>query len=162
MVHVVMSDLLRAEAQRPGSRWAEEINQKLPTGALVGVELSTAVLRRFVDELPLWEGKTYLLDGFPRNLEQAMGFDMQVGRARGTISLICSPQIMEERRAKRARSDDRSEIAEARYQGYLNETVPAIAFLEHYCHEVKQVSSNKDGEEGWRIFRLALGVGREQ
>lgn len=77
-MHVVMSDLLRAESEKPGSPWAEEIKQKMSTGALVSKEVSTAVLRRFVDELPRSDGKRYFLDGFPRNLEQAMAFDKEV------------------------------------------------------------------------------------
>ena len=77
-VHVVMSDLLREEAQRPDSPWALEVSQKLPTGVLMSGELTTAVLKRYIHGLSPTESRLHLLDGFPRSLEQAKDFDLKV------------------------------------------------------------------------------------
>ncbi|KAL8726076.1 MAG: hypothetical protein Q9166_006955 [cf. Caloplaca sp. 2 TL-2023] len=72
--HIVMSSLLKAEAERSDSPWAQEINDKLPSGTLVSSELSTAILQGWFDRMPKDQTCTYLLDGFPRNIGQANKF----------------------------------------------------------------------------------------
>ena len=73
-----MSDLLRAEMDKPDSPWAQEIKAKLPFGVLVSRELSTAVLQAWYSGLPQGHTTTYLLDGFPRDIEQAGDFSEKV------------------------------------------------------------------------------------
>lgn len=73
-----MSDLLRAEMDKPDSPWVQEIKAKLPFGVLVSSELSTAVLQAWYSRLPQGHTTTYLLDGFPRDVEQAGGFAEKV------------------------------------------------------------------------------------
>ncbi|KAL8856014.1 MAG: hypothetical protein Q9178_007385 [Gyalolechia marmorata] len=154
--HVIMSDLLREERNRPGSPWAQEIKDKLPSGTLVSSELSTAVLQAWYNRQPQDHTVTYLLDGFPRNIEQAGKFAEKLGIAKATISLSCSEQVMEERLKERGRYDDDPKVARERYSGYLNETVPAIMYLEDIVPHVVSVSSDKQGDEGWLMFKEAL------
>lgn len=73
-----MSDLLRTEMDKPDSPWAHEIKAKLPFGVLVSSELSTAVLQAWYSRLPQGHTNTYLLDGFPRDIEQAGDFAEKV------------------------------------------------------------------------------------
>ncbi|KAL8713102.1 MAG: hypothetical protein Q9225_006822 [Loekoesia sp. 1 TL-2023] len=127
--HVVMSDLLREEAQKPGSVNAPEIDRKLPTGTLVSGDLATAVLKKFLSGLSPDTSQTILLDGFPRNLGQAQKFEEKIGTAKATISLMCSRDILEKRLAHRGRDDDDPTIAANRHQGHLDETLPAIDHL---------------------------------
>ncbi|KAL8685971.1 MAG: hypothetical protein Q9218_007434 [Villophora microphyllina] len=49
-----------------------------------------------------------------------------MGVAKATISLTCSPQILEERRLKRARPDDDPAIAKDRERSHEMETLPII------------------------------------
>ena len=65
---------------------------------------------------------------------------------------------MEERLKERGRYDDDPKVATERYSGYLNETVPAIKHLEDIVPHVVSVSSDKQGDEGWLIFKEALLV----
>ncbi|KAL8728068.1 MAG: hypothetical protein Q9181_005479 [Wetmoreana brouardii] len=154
--HVVMSDLLRAEAADPGSPWAREINEKLPNGILVSSELCVDVFSTWRSAQRRSCPRFCLLDGFPRNVDQAREFQEKMGLAQATISLTCSPKTLEERRAKRSRPDDDQKIAEARYQGYLDQTVPAIEHLRQTLDYMKEVTSDKDGDEGWELFKSAL------
>ncbi|KAL8954399.1 MAG: hypothetical protein Q9183_007144 [Haloplaca sp. 2 TL-2023] len=170
-----MSDLLREEAKRPDSPWALEINAKLPKGELMSGKVTTAVLDRYIREVLPFDGRLLLLDGFPRNLEQAKDFELLNGRAQKIISLTCSENVMKERLAARGRNDDAQEIAESRYQSYLEETVPAIEYLKRGEHEVvevsdasdlrgrtlpnadgSQVSSDQSGDEGFYEFVQAI------
>lgn len=70
-----MSELLSKEAARPHSPWALEISQKLPTGTLVSSDACIAILKDFLGGLPQCDERIILLDGFPRNIDQARKFD---------------------------------------------------------------------------------------
>ncbi|KAI4233710.1 MAG: hypothetical protein LQ352_008226 [Teloschistes flavicans] len=151
-----MSSLLDEEKDKGDSPWAEEIKSKKPKGVLVSSECSTSVLRSFFKELSPSDNKVYLLDGFPRQIQQARDFDEKVGTGKAIISLTCSPEIMAERRLKRARSDDDPAIAKSRERSHIEETLPAILDQEKQGRHVHEVASDKDGDEGWEVFKTAL------
>ncbi|KAL8882551.1 MAG: hypothetical protein Q9192_007565, partial [Flavoplaca navasiana] len=154
--HVIMSDLLRAEKDKPESPWAQEIQEKMPLGVHVSSQVSTGVLKAWYKSLPQDHTKAYLLDGFPRNIEQAEAFLAKMDVAKATISLNCPKDVLLERLQKRARADDNPDIAKNRYDSHVDETVPAIDYLEENGVHVGDVSSEQEGEEGWRIFKDAL------
>lgn len=85
--HIVMSDLLREEAQEVGSINAPEIDRKLPTGALVSGDLATAVLKKFLGGLSPYTSQTILLDGFPRDIDQAQKFEEKVCQLRTSTGI---------------------------------------------------------------------------
>lgn len=76
-----MSDLLRHEAQRPDSPFADEINSKLPMGILVSSDAAIAAFKSYLDGSPHDDSRRILLDGFPRNLDQAQKFRQEVWHA---------------------------------------------------------------------------------
>ncbi|KAL8976433.1 MAG: hypothetical protein Q9205_007555, partial [Flavoplaca limonia] len=139
--HVIMSDLLRAEKDKPESPWAQEILAKMPLGVHVSSQVSTSVLQAWYNSLPQDHTKTYLLDGFPRNIEQAEAFLAKMDLARATISLNCPKAVLLERLQKRARADDDPDIAKNRYDSHIDETVPAVEYLEKNAVHVVDVSS---------------------
>ncbi|KAL8874045.1 MAG: hypothetical protein Q9198_006939 [Flavoplaca austrocitrina] len=145
--HVIISDLLRAEKDKAESPWAEEILAKMPLGVHVSSQDHT---------------KSYLLDGFPRNIEQAEAFLAKMDIAKATISLNCPKDVLLERLQKRDRADDDPKIAKNRYDSHVDQTVPAIDYLEENGVHVVNVSSEQEGEEGWRIFKDALLVSQPQ
>lgn len=87
--HVIMSDLLRAEMAKPDSPWAQEIQAKMPLGVHVNSEVSTGVLQAWYKSLPQDHTKTYLLDGFPRNIEQAEAFLAKVRLDANDTDRVC-------------------------------------------------------------------------
>lgn len=84
-----MSDLLRAEKDKPDSPWAQEIKAKMPFGVLVSSEISTAVLQAWYNRLPQNHMNTYLLDGFPRDIEQAGDFAEKVSVVLHNLGCNC-------------------------------------------------------------------------
>ncbi|KAI4172294.1 MAG: hypothetical protein LQ346_008627, partial [Caloplaca aetnensis] len=154
--HVVMSDLLHEAKKNASAPHAEEIARKLPTGTLVGGEVAISILGDFLRTFTPDSAPTILLDGFPRNIEQAQAFEKNLGFALATISLTCSAATCKKRREERARQDDSPETGDARYQGHLDDTVPAIEYLRRNNIRVVEVSSEKTGDEGYLDFADAL------
>ncbi|KAG7008519.1 hypothetical protein G7Y79_00005g016600 [Physcia stellaris] len=152
-----MSDLLRREAQRPTSPFAEEINSKLPKGILVSSDAAIAALRSYLEVLSDDKSRRILLDGFPRNLDQAQKFRQEIGEVMGTVVLPCQKDIALRRLEQRNRDDDDIAIAEHRLQSHLDETVPMIEdYLSKMDRPVCQVDSNGDAEQVWVEFQNVL------
>lgn len=73
-----MSDMLREAQENASAAHAEEIARKLAKGSLVSGEVAMSALRGFLSTLPTNPSPTILLDGFPRDIEQAQSFENQV------------------------------------------------------------------------------------
>lgn len=68
-------DLLREEQQRPGSQYGELIKTYIREGNIVPMEVTIALLENAM----LASGqKRFLIDGFPRKMDQALKFEEQV------------------------------------------------------------------------------------
>lgn len=68
-------DLLREEQQRPGSQYGELIKTYIREGKIVPMEVTIALLENAM----LASGqKRFLIDGFPRKMDQALKFEEQV------------------------------------------------------------------------------------
>ena len=92
---MVAGDLLRAEQHRPGSQYGEMIRTYIKEGLVVPMEVTIKLLENAMREA-LSEGRTaegweegrgrFLIDGFPRKMDQALKFDEDVRapRDRGT------------------------------------------------------------------------------
>ena len=78
ITHVSMGDLLRDERDKPGSPWAREINDAIHQGRLVSGELSIKVLQDHFSKGLKPGRNNVILDGFPRNIDQATLFEEKV------------------------------------------------------------------------------------
>ena len=78
ITHVSMGDLLRDERDKPGSPWAQEINDAIYQGRLVSGELSIKVLQEHFSKGLKPRRNNVILDGFPRNIDQATLFEEKV------------------------------------------------------------------------------------
>lgn len=85
-----------------------------------------------------------LLDGFPRNVNQARELDGILARRDKTVDHVINIQVDEEaitaRLLARGRDDDKPEIIENRFQVYRNQTEPV---LNYYAD--RGVTRNIDG-----------------
>lgn len=88
----VAGDLLRAEQQREGSEFGQLIADHIKEGKIVPQEVTIALLKNAMREAIKTQGAAYkvskeqqskwadskgrfLIDGFPRKMDQALGFD---------------------------------------------------------------------------------------
>ncbi|GIU84322.1 MAG: adenylate kinase [Acidimicrobiales bacterium] len=126
IVHVSTGDMLR-EAVSDDSALGRRVREYVEAGDLVPDEL---VIELVTDRLGRVDAKTrgWVLDGFPRTLEQAEAL-LDAIRPDGitlAIELVVPVEVVVERMKGRGRSDDTEEAIRRRLELYERETVPAV------------------------------------
>ncbi len=104
-----------------------------------------------------------LIDGFPRNIEQAKvlaGALTFFEREKiQVINLDTPEEIVRERMKGRGRADDTEESINKRLQGYKEETLPVLGFYrEQENSEVFDIDGGKTIEEVWAEIINKLGL----
>ena len=82
MPHISTGDLLRAEIAKGN----EEINELISNGKLVGDDIVLNLLKNRIIESDCNNG--YILDGFPRNVEQAKAYDKILEELNKDIGIV--------------------------------------------------------------------------
>jgi UMP-CMP kinase len=134
---VSAGDLLRAEQQREGSEFGQLIADHIKEGKIVPQEVTIALLKNAMRDAIKTQGAAYkvpeeqkskfqdgkgrfLIDGFPRKMDQALGFDETVCPSRFVLFLQCSEKAMLERLMERGktsgRADDNAESIKKRFR----------------------------------------------
>lgn len=89
ILSALAGDLLRAEQNREGSQYGELIRTNIKEGKIVPMEVTIKLLENAMNDAvksksgtPGWEdGKgRFLIDGFPRKMDQAEKFEEDVSR----------------------------------------------------------------------------------
>ena len=76
--HLSAGDLLRIEQQREGSEHAPVIQEHIKEGKIVPMDIVLKLMQESMGR-SIKEGHTkFLIDGFPREMEQAVKFDAEV------------------------------------------------------------------------------------
>lgn len=78
IIHLSVGDLLREEKSKPGSKNSKLIEQAMQQGKIVPAELAVNVLGDAIMQETKKGSKIFLVDGFPRNMEQAIHFESKV------------------------------------------------------------------------------------
>ena len=132
VVHLSSGEMLREEVEK-GTFIGNEVRDILARGDLVSSELITALIRRKMRDFP---GRRVLLDGFPRNLENARDFSELIGKPELALHLYCDDTILMERILKRgrenngeSRSDDNIDTALRRLRNYHKAQQPTLNWL---------------------------------
>ena len=128
MVHLSAGDLLRAEVAS-GSKLGQEISSIIDQGQIVRSETTVALLRNAM----AGESGPFLIDGFPRSLENLEAFEADVGNAAFMLFLKVSEEEMEKRLLKRGetsgRSDDNRETIVKRFRAFHESSIPVVNSL---------------------------------
>jgi UMP-CMP kinase len=129
-VHLSAGDLLREEQQRPGSEYGELIQNCISEGKIVPMEVTIGLLEKRIIES---DSNRFLIDGFPRQLNQALAFEKEVVESTLIIYLECSEEVMLKRLLKRGetsgRIDDNVETIKKRFKTFLESSYPVV---EHF------------------------------
>ena len=143
--HLSAGDLLRAEVAR-GSADGQMIDGMIRNGQIVPVEVTLNLLKRAMMSSA---NDKFLIDGFPRAIDQAVAFEEQVGPCAFTLFLDCPEEIMKDRLLERGktsgRSDDNAETIAKRFKVFQMQSMPVIS---HYSRRgrVKMVAATADAE----------------
>lgn len=127
--HLSAGDCLRA-AQQSGSPDGQLIGEYIREGMIVPVEITVKLLREAMERSG---NSKFLIDGFPRNLNNLEGWNRVMGDAAEVLFVLffdCPEAVMEARLMERGRTsgrvDDNIDTIRKRFHTYVDSTRPII------------------------------------
>ncbi|MEZ5440203.1 MAG: adenylate kinase [Lysobacterales bacterium] len=137
--HISTGDLLRA-AVRAGTALGKQAQAVMERGELVSDAIVLGMLEERLGEADIAAG--FILDGYPRNLEQAQALDQLLARLQQPVDYAVQLDVDEAiildrislRGAAEGRADDNPESVRRRLQVYRDQTAPVI---EHFAGQGK-------------------------
>ncbi|MGO8769212.1 MAG: adenylate kinase [Mycobacterium sp.] len=139
-----------------GTKLGVEAKRYLDAGDLVPSELTNQLVDDRLNEPDAANG--FILDGYPRSLEQAKALHEMLDRRGTDIDAVVEFRVSEEellqRLKERGRADDTDEVILNRMKVYRDETAP---LLEYYSDEVKTVHAVGTVDEVFARALQALG-----
>jgi len=165
--HLSAGDLLRAEQDRPDSQYGELIRTNIREGNIVPMEVTIKLLENAMHAVIQsksgsgWEGGKgrFLIDGFPRKMDQALKFEEDVCQSSLVLFFTTDEETMLKRLLKRGetsgRDDDNVETIKKRFATYKEATMPVI---EHYEKQgkVAEIDSTPTAEEVHKVAAAAV------
>ena len=76
--HISVGDLLREEAKRPSSIYADFINKSIKESVIIPAQLTCDLVKLKMDAAKDRGIQYFLIDGFPRSVDQAVKFEEKV------------------------------------------------------------------------------------
>jgi len=126
--HLSTGDLLRDEV-KSGSPLGKELEAIMNSGALVSTDLVLKLLKTAMERSG---SNKFLIDGYPRALDQAFAFEKTVGKPTFVLSFDASEQVLENRLVERGktsgRADDNVESIRKRFKTFKDQSEPVIDF----------------------------------
>ncbi|KAJ3414957.1 hypothetical protein HDV05_005788 [Chytridiales sp. JEL 0842] len=126
-VHLSAGDLLREERNRKGSPYGDLINEIIKEGKIVPLEITIALLHAAMKKS---NSNKFLIDGFPRAIDQAEKFEEEVCQSKMVLYFECPEEEMLRRLLKRGetsgRVDDNIESINKRFATFRDTSYPVI------------------------------------
>jgi UMP-CMP kinase len=101
--HLSAGDLLREERKTPGSQYGEIIEKNIVEGKIVPSEITVMLLQKAMEKAGL-QGGRFLIDGFPRNIENLSTWEKLMNDKINLpfiLHLECEQEVMVNRLLKR-------------------------------------------------------------
>lgn len=160
--HLSMGDLLRAEREAGGST-AATIEEYITAGKLVPNEITVTLLSKAMETATRSTGRTnFLLDGFPRSLDNMEGWYEIFGRDAELPKMLyfeCPYEVLEKRVLGRAkysgRSDDNVESMKRRFDTFKAETLPTLELFKSK-NKVVEVDASQSREDVYGLVGMSL------
>ncbi|KAK3995487.1 adenylate kinase-domain-containing protein [Cladorrhinum sp. PSN332] len=162
--HLSAGDLLRAEQDRPGSQYGQLIKDCIKNGDIVPMEVTVALLENAMKDTISSDKSSstkarFLIDGFPRKMDQAFKFEEVVCPARLVLFYDCPEDTMEERLLERGktsgRADDNAESIRKRFKTFVETSMPVVNHYEKEGRVIK-VDSTPSPEQVYKDTRDKL------
>jgi UMP-CMP kinase len=141
-VHLSAGDLLRAEQAREESQYGALIKKFIQEGEIVPMEITVGLLQNAMQENIRKDRRKFLIDGFPRKMDQATAFESNVTDPRGittdeqvceskiVLYLECPEEVMLKRLKGRGRSDDNDETIRKRFRVNQRDAEPVVEYFD--------------------------------
>lgn len=162
--HFCAGDLLREAAKNMDTDVAKKIATIIGQGNIVPSEITVELLRTHITATPNPRG--YLLDGFPRKMDQAQMFEEGIAKAEGIIFFDCTVETMEKRLLARAasgstRSDDNLEVMRNRFK--VNEaTCQPVVDSYTAANRCFVVDANQDADNVYsQVVKILASLGEK-
>lgn len=161
--HLSAGDLLREEQDREGSEYGQMIKDYIKDGKIVPMEVTVKLLENAMTSKmdPKKHSGRFLVDGFPRKMDQAVAFEESVCPSRCTIFLDCPEEEMRKRLLNRGktsgRSDDNEESIVKRFRTFVETSMPVV---DHFQELGKVLNVSAIGEEVEVYGRVVEGLNR--
>ncbi|KAL8790718.1 MAG: hypothetical protein Q9195_006196 [Heterodermia aff. obscurata] len=165
--HLSAGDLLRAEQDRKDSEFGGMIKEYIADGKIVPMEVTVQLLenaiRAKLDEgegKVSGEGSRFLIDGFPRKMDQALHFESSVCPSQFTLFFDCPEEEMQKRLLHRGetsgRSDDNAESIKKRFKTFVETSMPVVEYFEKEGKVVK-VEATEGPEQIYEVVKRRMG-----
>ncbi|ODV96877.1 hypothetical protein PACTADRAFT_39710 [Pachysolen tannophilus NRRL Y-2460] len=142
-VHLSAGDLLRAEQNNPNSKYGELIKTCIKEGTIVPQEITINLLQQAMEKEVTKGNLRFLIDGFPRKMDQALTFENQIVKSSLVLFFQCPESVMLTRLLKRGetsgRSDDNVESIKKRFKTFVETSMPVV---EYYGKQNKVIQVN--------------------
>lgn len=149
--HLSAGDLLREEQERPGSEFGEMIKSYIKDGKIVPMEVTIQLLENAMKATIEENGnRKFLIDGFPRKMDQAVKFEEAVVPSKFTLFFDCPEETMRARLLNRGktsgRADDNEESIKKRFTTFVETSMPVVNLFdrEQRCIKVDAARSPEE------------------
>ena len=160
--HLSTGNLLRAEREAGGPT-AATIEKYITAGELVPNEITVTLLKQAMETAMRTTGRiNFLLDGFPRSLDNMEGWYEIFGRDAelpGMLHFECPYEVLEKRILGRAkysgRSDDNVESMKLRFDTFKAKTLPTLELFQSK-NKVVEVDASQGREDVYALVKKSL------
>lgn len=133
--HLSAGDLLREEQDREGSEFGDMIKSYIKEGQIVPMEVTVQLLENAMTATIEEKGnRKFLIDGFPRKMDQATKFEEVVVPSKFTLFFDCDEETMRKRLLDRGktsgRADDNEESIKKRFKTFVEQSMPVVEHME--------------------------------
>lgn len=150
--HLSAGDLLREEQDREGSQYGQLIKDYIKDGLIVPMEVTVKLLENAMKSSMDSSSKNsrFLIDGFPRKMDQAVFFEQSVCPGKAVIFLDLPESVMQERLLERGktsgRSDDNAESIKKRFKTFVETSMPVVDMFRKEDRVVNVPATGSVGE----------------
>ncbi|MCL4131875.1 UNVERIFIED_CONTAM: hypothetical protein GTU68_053018 [Idotea baltica] len=160
--HLSIGDLLRNERQ-VGGETAAIIEEYTTAGKLVPNEITVTLLQNTMERITRTTGKkNFLLDGFPRSLDNLEGWYEIFGREAELPKMLyleCPYDVLKKRILGRAkysdRSDDNIESMTLRFETFKAKTLPTVELFRSK-NKCVELDTSQDRKAVYALIKKAL------
>ena len=141
--HISTGDILRA-AVKAKTELGQKAEGYMSAGELVPDELILDLIRERLSEQDTASG--WLLDGFPRNVEQARFLNKLLSEIGQTCDVVVNLEVPDDelvnRMLSRGRADDKEEVIRNRLEVYREQTEPLVALYKS-SRQLRTIDGNQ-------------------